>query len=757
MVCAVLLLTAASLLSSGTVAGGSPAPLPFLGHGSIGQAYVTGAPPGVHLTVVDANGTTVGSGVVDRLGSLIVRNLTAGPGYRFEEGTGPTARRTAAFAVLSTSSTPRASFYSSQHLHAGLNYVRMRDGVLLAATVRLPPGKTLADGPFPTVIEYSGYNVAGPHSLIDALEGHASSSDPLLPDTSTVVGSVIAPLLGFVTVSVQMRGTGCSGGAFDLFGLPSDYDGYDVVQTVGAQPWVLNHKVGMVGISYSGFSQLVVAGTDPPDLAAITPLSPTDDLYSTGYPGGMYNDGFAASWVAQRVSDARPAPGGGQPWASAEIATGDKTCLANQSLHLQAQSLVSLISPNLGRTPALFDPRSPTVWASHIKVPVFMVGALEDEQVGPQWPALITALHGDKDVYVTMMNGTHTDSLGPDTISRWLEFLDMYVADRVPTASPTLDALAPTLYSSLTSGAPSAPVPAIRFTTEPSVGAARAAFAAQDPRVRVLFDNGGGHLGPGALQPTYEAGFSAWPPAGTVVHYGLGPGGTLRTGAPPASSTASFHPSPAARPADDLAASANAWAAQPPYDWTTVPAANGIAFETPAFTSATTVVGPASLNLMLRSTAPVTDLQVTVTEVRPDQTQEEYVTSGFLRSSDRTLSAASTVLDPVPTYLAADRRVLPKGRFTLVRIPVDPIAHTFRAGTRLRIIISAPGGDRPSWTFDTPATHGAVLDTVALGGTQGSSLVVNEVGGIVPSSVLPACGALRGEPCRAYAPLGNQG
>ena len=41
---------------------------------------------------------------------------------------------------------------------------------------------------------------------------------------------------------------------------------------------------------------------------------------------------------------------------------------------------------------------------------------------------------GDKNVYVTMMNGTHTDSLGPDTISRWLEFLDIYVAGRVPTA-----------------------------------------------------------------------------------------------------------------------------------------------------------------------------------------------------------------------------------------------------------------------------------------------------------------------------------
>ena len=31
----------------------------------------------------------------------------------------------------------------------------MRDGITLAATVRLPPGKTLADGPFPTVIEDS--------------------------------------------------------------------------------------------------------------------------------------------------------------------------------------------------------------------------------------------------------------------------------------------------------------------------------------------------------------------------------------------------------------------------------------------------------------------------------------------------------------------------------------------------------------------------------------------------------------------------
>ncbi|MGH9046648.1 MAG: CocE/NonD family hydrolase, partial [Acidimicrobiales bacterium] len=453
LVVAVCSLATAAGLGAAPVAA-APASAPYAGHGGIDEAYVLGAPQGAHLEVVDASGTKVGSGVVDRLGALLVRNLTPGPGYRFET-TGAPREATGPFSVLSTHSAMSAAFYSDQHLHAGLNYLTMRDGISLAATVRLPPGKTLADGPFPTVIEYSGYDVAGPASLISALEGRSSTTNPLLPSTSTVVGSVIAPLLGFATVSLQMRGTGCSGGAFDLFGLDSDYDGYDAVQIVGSQPWVLHHKVGMVGISYSGFSQLIVAGTDPPDLAAITPLSPTDDLFSTGYPGGIYNDGFAKTWTEQRISDAEAAPGGGQAWATAEIETGDRTCLANQALHPGAEALVHLIGPNLARKPSLFDQRSPVDWASHIKVPVFMAGALEDEEVGPQWPAIITALHADPHVYVTMMNGTHIDSLGPDTISRWLEFLDIYVAQEVPTATPVLDPLASEVYAQATSDAPS--------------------------------------------------------------------------------------------------------------------------------------------------------------------------------------------------------------------------------------------------------------------------------------------------------------
>jgi predicted acyl esterase len=296
--------------------------------------------------------------------------------------------------------------------------------------------------------------------------------------------------------------------------------------------------------------------------------------------------------------------------------------------------------------------------------------------------------------------------------------------------------------------------PALRFMTASSVQDAKASFEAQDPRVRVLFDNGGGDLGAGALQPTFEASATSWPPRGALTRWYLGSGGTLSssrgTGNP-----VSFRPDPSVRPATDLP-SGNAWAAQPPYRWTAVPAANGIAFETPVFGRDTTIVGPASLDLWLKSTAPSTDLQATVTEVRPGSAEEEYVTSGFLRTDNRALTSSSTALDPVPTYRGRDRQSLPSGRYTLVRIPIDPIAHAFRAGTRLRVVISAPGGDRPSWAFDTVTTHGSVTDTVALSGAHASSLAVNVVSGVVPTAALPACGALRGEPCRPYAVLGNQ-
>ena len=116
--------------------------------------------------------------------------------------------------------------------------------------------------------------------------------------------AALANLMGYTVVDVNMRGTGCSGGAFDFFEPLQSLDGYDVVETVSRQPWVAHGKVGMFGISYGGISQLFTGQTQPPSLAAITPLSVIDQTQTTLYPGGILNTGFAFNWAQERMAQA---------------------------------------------------------------------------------------------------------------------------------------------------------------------------------------------------------------------------------------------------------------------------------------------------------------------------------------------------------------------------------------------------------------------------------------------------------------------
>jgi predicted acyl esterase len=718
-------------------------------------AYLT-APAGTTAKLINSAHHAVGGGTVDSLDALVIHDVAPGNGYHFSLKYKGSTTSTPSFAVMSQTQPKPRGFYGSVKMHVGLNYIPMRDGITLAATLRLPAGKTsLSQGPFPTLIEYSGYGTAAPGSLLDSELGNYKGNPKLLPDTATIVGSVLALTLGFAVVSLQMRGTGCSGGAFDLFGPSEPTDGYDAIQEVAAQHFVKGHKVGLVGISYSGISQFAVAGLRPPGLASIAPLSPTDDLYSTGSPGGVANTGFAASWIADRVHDAMPAsPTEGQPWAWAEIQAGDATCLANQHFHGQAQNVTAILAGQPSRASSLYDLRSPVKWAPKISVPAFMVGALQDEQTGPQWPALVGALAKDKHVYATMQNGTHGDSLDPDVLNRWIAFNDLYVAKSVPKAPGTLPLLIISGIAGSIGG--SVTMPAVPETKAKSYAAALAGFASSEARVTVNFDNGNSKAGAGRPQAAYSVGFTKFPSATAKARsYFLGAGGSLQLAKPGASSV-SFEPDPSLRPATTGGLPGfNPWAAQPNYDWAPVTGTSAVGFITAPLTSNMTVVGDASLNVWLSSTASDTDLQVTVSEVRPNG-QEFYVTSGFLRASyASTLNgAASSVFSPVYTFSPLTRHNLtPNAAAVEIRVPIDPIAYTFRAGSRLRVTIEAPGGDRPSWAFGSTYSVGTT-DTIALGP---SALVLPTVAGIVPADAQPACGTNRGEPCRTYVATTNGG
>src|SRR5262249_52277144 len=139
----------------------SPARADLAVQGGIGFVAVTGTSPGGALVLETRRGKQVGSGTADSFGSLIFRDLTAGGGYVVHDATSGASGQ----ATVLPSDAPRPpSLYQRQSLTDGFQYIQTRDGTLLAAMVRPPLGKTMADGPFPTVVEYSGYATADPNS-----------------------------------------------------------------------------------------------------------------------------------------------------------------------------------------------------------------------------------------------------------------------------------------------------------------------------------------------------------------------------------------------------------------------------------------------------------------------------------------------------------------------------------------------------------------------------------------------------------------
>ena len=755
---------------------------PYSAQGSVGDAYVRNATPGVKLLLVNSNNRIVRSGVADSFGSKIFYEVKPGATFTVRTPEGSGAQGTSKFKVLKPGDNPPQSFYDAKTLEPGLNYVTMRDGTELAMTVRLPMGKTLAEGPFPTFIEYSGYQTAAPHDLLNAiiadLTGSGGASDPLAPATSTAVGSVIGPLLDFATVSVQMRGSGCSGGAFDLFGWPTTYDGYDAIETVAAQNWV-EGDVSMGGISFSGISQLFTAGTQPPHLAAVSPLSVTDDIYyGTGFPGGIFNNGFAYSWIGERAQDAEAAPTGGQPWARIMASTGDpdigdpglresqkQHCIDNQKMRLQTRDFNKEIVNNPYRTDSLFTKRSPGAWVKNIDVPVFWVGAFQDEQTGGHWVEAVKSLSKkNKDVWITMQNGVHVDALGPSTITRWAEFMNLFTGNgRIPQVPDLVLAVGASLYDFL-ADAGALPITQSRWASLPNTPAnvelATSEFR-KDPRVRIMMDNGAAIPGdPGAIGAAWETGFSNWPIGATKpTAFYMGKGGSLTSKKAKKGGSVSYVSDPSARPSKTLGANAqgDSWLAQPPYDWQPIAAGKGLGFISQPMSSDLFMAGASSVDLYLKSNKRNTDIQVTLTEVRPDG-NETYIQNGWLRATHRKVDRKqSTANDPVQTWLKKDGAPLKKGKYNYTRIQIYPAAHVFRAGSRIRLNIQAPGGDRTIWNFDT-IEKGKTRNTVGLGGVIPSKLVLPVIPGqSAQGTPLPAPTALRGEPSRVYTPASNGG
>ena len=753
-----MVVLALALVSSASAAGPS-----FSAHGSVEQVYATGLQPGAQASLIDAGNHVVATQNSDDLGGLLFRNVTPGDGYRVRlasdgETSGP-------LTVLTTQSAPPStSIYNQTVPSDGYGYLTTRDGTKLAYSVHPPTDVTNAEGfdlpdsvtsqvlnhvPSPTLIEYSGYGYA----------------DPAGPQSGI---AALANLMGYTVVDVNMRGTGCSGGAFDFFEKLQGLDGYDTIETVARQPWVANHKVGMMGISYGGISQLFTAEDQPPSLAAIAPLSVIDQTQTTLYPGGILNTGFAVPWAQERQHDAEPAgPDTGQPWAYQRIQGGDTTCAANQTLHPEATDLLAKIRANDHYVPEVADPLSPITFVNKINVPVFMACQWTDEQTGGHCPTLAEHMTGTDKKWFTYTNGTHVDSLDPATYNRFYDFLELYVAKEAPILKSALVHLSWPVAMQAIFGItgpggspPLATLPSDPIQQQLTYGLAKAAFDAQ-PQIRVLFDNGAGNSNPGWPYPGFERSFSKFPIPGTTGRsWYAGPKGTLTDQPAGRPAADSFTWDAHARPLTDFtgdtaSAPGGLWTATPPYQWTQDPPGTAVSYLSATLSRDTAVIGGGRVDLWVRSSTPNVDLQATISEVRPDG-KETFVQNGWIRAKARKLDPAkSTELEPVPSFRQEDFAPMPSNQFVPVTIPLYYEGHMYRSGSRIRVRISAPNGDQPIWSFSETDPTGQANVAIGYGAGMPSRLELPVVPGISAPTGLPPCPGLRGEPCRAYQPLEN--
>lgn len=733
---------------------------------SVEQLHVTHAEPGHTLVLRDGEDEIVAEGVTDSLGSLMFRAVAPGSDYVVSDESAVPIQESGPLSVASVAaSQPAPEFYASQVLKPGFNYIEMRDGTLLSAYVQLPGPPE--GGPYPTLVGYSGYEPSKPGEPLDLSglfdEGLISllcAEFPVVCDAPNHPAGLIGGVFGFATVGVNIRGTGCSGGAFDYWETLQVLDGYDMIETIAAQDWVLHNQVGMAGLSYPGISQLFVAQTRPPGLAAIAPLSVVAGTStSTLAPGGIFNDGFAFEWGSRVVDNAQPF---GQGWEQAQVDReedeGVETCAENQLLHAQAVDAIERALDTPFYVPEVVDPLNPSSFVHKIEVPVFLSGAWQDEQTGAHFATLLDRFTNSPMTRFTVFNGLHADGYTPQVLAEWKAFFDIYVAREVPTLNGFVPLLAGGLFEQQFGVV--LPLPALPFADAADVDEARERFEAQ-PQVRVIFENGvadvlypdpeneldEGHFG--APAGAFEIWFDAWPPPETSPYrLYFNADGSLRETAPEEDESASSF-------AHDPAAGQRTFGGEQPfYEWSPTPDGKAVVFVSDPLSEDTTMVGHASVDLYVRSSAEDADLEVVLSEVREDG-KETYVQAGWLRASQRFLSPDATAYRPVKTHLEEDARPLPDGEWTLTRVELFPFAHVFRAGSRIRLQVDTPGDSRELWRFMLLEYDEAVTHHVAHSVAHPSSVLLPVIPDVEIPTDPPPCPALRGQPCRTFEPYVN--
>jgi uncharacterized protein len=576
---------------------------------------------------------------------------------------------------------PAASAESS----GGLTYVTVSDGVKIAVAVSFPPGFSRSDrNAWPAVLEMDGYTGASGWGATDPFRKQ------------------------YVIVRASVRGSGCSGGTFDLLSWRTAKDGRDIIDGwIVKQPWS-NGRVGVIGHSYRGLTGIQVAATAPEHLTAVAVSGLVDDLYrGMFHMGGVPSSGFPLLWKgAYRPSiDVQ---------ASAPQLTGDdEQCRANieqrkASNAVQPEGLVQAYGQREATADSWAVRSSPVRFLHRVTAPTQVVHQYQDEQTGPRGgPVLFERLPRGVPKRLIMSNGFHND--GVWSTKEWIDCWVLKHGRGCGNVTDPRKRVRLHFENRYARGA--------LLVTKPYLAAS---YPLPETRWRRLYLGADGRLSRAKVVDGHVRYVSTQTGRQTTGALGR------RRAVEPLAKLA-FTPGP------DVAR----------YD---------LVFNRP-----TAVAGPMPLRLWLSSTATDTDVFADVLDVNDRTGEVTYVQRGVLRASHRAVDVRKSdrVLrgpfrDVVYRYWHphVDPKPLTPLEPQRLEIDINPVGHVFRKGHRMVLLVHSPPAADPLSQYAWSPEQPTAVNTIHQGPGMRSSLLVPMLPALPPMAARPpACGELAGQPC----------
>jgi putative CocE/NonD family hydrolase len=521
----------------------------------------------------------------------------------------------------------------------------------------------------------------------------------------------------YQTVSASVRGTGCSGGKFDLFDRHHARDGREIIEWLADREWSLD-RVGLLGGSYSGMTAFLIASTRPPSLGAMSASMVVGDLFrGIAYPGGVPNSGFPALWT-----------GGLRPALDAEgtasgVTAGDPICAQNAAQREPTnpcdQDTTQLYSRR--REDLMYYSRQVLSYAERVEVPTYIGHAWQDEQSGPRG--------------------------GPE----------VFQAISPPAASPPgLDAARhrhedPTLFRG-TNGyhADASDVAAAeaRKWFDYWLGGEETGIM-NGPQVELHVNTGTDAHG--------TLGYADYPaPSADWTRFYFDGDGDLVTSCPEAASSATYVTGSPRKswvfdqnPLNDVESPVG----QVNDAVSPVTEAEGpdvVTYRSPSFDEPTVVAGPMAAELYVETTTTDADLFVSVYDQYPDGSATP-IQRGLLRASHRSLDEARSLYTDEgdlfrPFHPHTNPEPVTPGEVTRYDVEVFPLGQVFYPGHRLVVRVHSPPLTDGLWSYEP--IDGKGRNTLHHGPEHPSNIIVRLADASdrdVPPE--PACGAPLGYRC----------